>query len=176
MKDLIANEEMIKAHNDDISNKLRQQKEDYDKLLSGKMEAEEILRLETQRLTEDTATVTEQDAKLEELRKMIAEEQAVVDDLAEKLDEERATKTKEEARNRLLQQQFTALTAKKEFIDTEYDYSKSVEGVGKNLNVFSEIIRSNNTVNETVTGFIGKVDVVSKEVEKINALKFTGGF
>ena len=59
MKDLIANEEMIKNHNDDISNKLRQQKEDYDKLLSGKMEAEEILHLETQRLTEDTATVTE---------------------------------------------------------------------------------------------------------------------
>ena len=69
MKDLIANEEMIKNHNDDISNKLRQQKEDYDKLLSGKMEAEEILRLEKQRLDEDTATVNEQDAKLADLRK-----------------------------------------------------------------------------------------------------------
>ena len=53
MKDLIANEEMIKAHNDDISNKLRQQKEDYDKLLSGKMEAEEILRLEIQEVRPD---------------------------------------------------------------------------------------------------------------------------
>ena len=111
-----------------------------------------------------------------DLRKQIEEEQAVVDDLTEKLDEGRKVRTTEEARNRHLQQQFTALTAKKEFIDTEYDYSKSVEGVGKNLNVFSEIIRSNQTVNETVTGFIGKVDVVSKEVEKINALKFTGGF
>ena len=100
----------------------------------------------------------------------------MVDDLAEKLDEGRKVKATEEARHRHLQQQNTALTAKKEFIDTEYDYSKSVEGVGKNLNVFSEIIRSNNTVNETVTGFIGKVDVVQKEVEKINALKFTGGF
>jgi len=45
VKDLIANEEMIKAHNDELSTKLRQVKEDYDNLLSGKMEAEEVLKL-----------------------------------------------------------------------------------------------------------------------------------
>ena len=53
-----ANEELIKAHNDDISNKLRAQKEEYDKLLSKKMEAEKILELEDERLKEDTVTVT----------------------------------------------------------------------------------------------------------------------
>ena len=48
-KALIAQKEMVQAHLDDITNKLRQQKEDYDKLLSGQMEAEEILKLETQK-------------------------------------------------------------------------------------------------------------------------------
>lgn len=74
VKDLIANEEMIKAHNDELSTKLRQVKEDYDKLLSGKMEAEEILALKKKQLEEDTATVTDQDAELAILQKKIEEE------------------------------------------------------------------------------------------------------
>ena len=46
IKDLIANEELIKAHNDDISNKLNGQKTQYDTLLKNVINAEKILELE----------------------------------------------------------------------------------------------------------------------------------
>ena len=59
---------MTKAYNDDISGKLRQQKEEYDKLVSGKMEAEEKLKLKKEQLEEDTEIVTDQDAKLLEMK------------------------------------------------------------------------------------------------------------
>ena len=49
IKELLANEEMIKATNDDISNKFRAEKENYDQLMTSKMEIEEKLK----RLTED---------------------------------------------------------------------------------------------------------------------------
>lgn len=134
VKDLIANEEMIKAHNDEIGQKLQQQKTDYDSLLSGKMEGEEKLRLEKLRLEEDTATVKEQDAKLEELMKQIEEEQKIVDELTVSLDEGTKVKTEEEERNREFQQEFTSLNAKKEFIMNNYDQT---EYVGKTLDVRS---------------------------------------
>jgi len=48
VKDLIANQELIKAHNDEMNQKLHQQKEEYDKLLKGNMEAQEKLKLKTE--------------------------------------------------------------------------------------------------------------------------------
>ena len=66
-----------------------------------------------------------------------------------------------------MQQENTALSAKKEFIEAEYDYTKSVEGVGKNLNLFNEIIKSNTNVNNTVADFMKRVEVTHKEVESI---------
>lgn len=131
------------------------------------MEAELILRLEDERLKEDTETVTEQDDELTKLRAAIAAEQADVDVLTEKLDEQNTIKVKEDNRNRHLQQENTALSAKKEFIEAEYDYTKSVEGVGKNLNLFNEIIKSNTNVNNTVADFMKRVEVTHKEVESI---------
>ena len=83
------------------------------------------------------------------------------------MDEQEKTKIKEDARNRHLQQQNTALTAKKEFIEAEYDYTKSVEGVGKNLNLFNEIIKSNSNVNNTVQNFMKRVETTHKEIEAI---------
>jgi len=41
------------------------------------------------------------------------------------------------------------------------------------LEVFRDLIRSNNSINETVNGFVGKVDIVKQEVQKINAAKYT---
>ena len=99
--------------------------------------------METKRLEEDTVTVTAQDDELAQLRAAIATEQDLVDDLTEKLDEQNKIKTKEDLRNRDLQRENTALTAKKKFIEAEYDYTGSVDGVGKNLKLFEEIIKSN---------------------------------
>ena len=87
--------------------------------------------------------MTAQDDELAQLRAAIATEQDLVDDLTEKLDEQNKIKTKEDLRNRDLQRENTALTAKKKFIEAEYDYTGSVDGVGKNLKLFEEIIKSN---------------------------------
>ena len=131
------------------------------------MEAEKILELETERLKEDTETVTAQDEELAQLRAAIAAEQELVDDLTEKMDEQNTIKVKEDHRNRELQRENTALTAKKKFIEAEYDYTGSVDGVGKNLKLFEEIIKSNQNVNNTVTSFLERVAVTHKEVEAI---------
>ena len=70
-----------------------------------------------------------------------------------------------------MQQQFTALDAKKKFIEDNYDYTSAPADM--NLEIFKQIVASNNEVNETVSGFVGKVDVVKKEVNKIIASRYT---
>ena len=47
IKELLANEEMIKQTNEDIQNKFRAEKENYDNLLRDKMEVEEQLARKT---------------------------------------------------------------------------------------------------------------------------------
>ena len=79
IKELLANEEMIKATNDDISNKFRAEKENYDQLLKDKMEIEEKLKRLTEDFKEDTQVVADQDALLAELKRQIEAEQADVD-------------------------------------------------------------------------------------------------
>jgi len=171
VKDLIANQELIKAHNDEMNQKLHQQKEEYDKLLKGNMEAQEKLKLKTEQLNEDTEIVKDQELKLADLKKKIEEEEKAVNDLTEKIDKGKEEKTKEEDRNRKLHQQNVALSSKKEFIEENYDFCSHAEKM--NLEVFRELMRSNANVNETVNGFVGKVDVVKQEVQKYNAAKYS---
>ena len=59
VKELLANDEMIKATNEDIHNKLRAEKDNYDQLLRDKMELEERLARLKVVLELDTEAVTE---------------------------------------------------------------------------------------------------------------------
>ena len=70
-----------------------------------------------------------------------------------------------------MQQQFTALSAKREFIETNYDYTSNVDEM--NVGIFNDIVRSNTEVNETMQGFVSSVDTVKKEVSKIIATRIT---
>ena len=83
---MLANEEMIKATNDDISNKFRAEKENYDQLMTSKMEIEEKLKRLNEDFSEDTRVVTDQDELLAELKRQIEAEQAEVDVLQESVD------------------------------------------------------------------------------------------
>ena len=83
---MLANEEMIKATNDDISNKFRAEKENYDQLMTSKMEIEEKLKRLNEDFSEDTKVVTDQDDLLAELKRQIEAEQAEVDVLQESVD------------------------------------------------------------------------------------------
>ena len=61
--------------------------------------------------------------------------------------------------------------AKQEFIEANYDYTSTPNEL--NLEVFKKIVASNNDVNETVDNFVGKVDGVKKEVQKIIASRYS---
>ena len=77
----------------------------------------------------------------------------------------------ENERHRMVQQQCTALEAKKEFIESNYDYTSNVNDM--NLEIFKNIVASNTEVNETVHNFVDNVSTVKKEVSKILASRYS---
>ena len=91
---------MIKATNDDISNKFRAEKENYDQLMTSKMEIEEKLKRLTEDFKDDTQVVTDQDELLADLKRQIEAEQAEVDALQESVDDQRQIKKTEGDKHR----------------------------------------------------------------------------
>ena len=87
--------------------------------------------------------------------------------MEESVVEARKVKKREEDKNRHVLQQFTALDAKKTFIEANYDYTSTPNEL--NVEIFKQIVQSNTDVNETVDSFVSKVDGVKKEVTKILA-------
>ena len=162
---------MVKQTNEDIQNKYRTERENYDNLLKDKMDIEERLLRKNEEFKQDTTIVDEQDALLAELKKQIEAEQADVDGLEENVVEGRKVKKTEDERNRRVQNQFIALSSKKEFIEGNYDYTSNVQDM--NLDVFKRIVESNNDVNDTVDGFVSKVTGTKKEVQQILASRIT---
>ena len=160
---------MAKQACEDIQNKCRSEKENFDGLLRDKMDIEGRLERKTKELEEDTATVDKQEELLAELKKQIEAEQAAVDEIEEDVVAQRKTKVTESERNRRVQQEHTALDAKKVFIEENYDYTSNVSDM--NLDIFKRIVESNNDVNETVNGFVGKVSGTKKEVQQILATR-----
>ena len=71
----------------------------------------------------------------------------------------------EEDRNRRVQQEFTALTAKMEFIEANYDYTTTPEEM--QVHFFTDLKKSNEDVNKTVDAFKEKVEGVKTEVKTI---------
>ena len=167
VKELLANEEIAKQSNEDYATKLTTERANYDELLASKLELEEQLLRKEEDMALDKANVEETDALLAELKKQIEAEQAEVDTLQESVDEKKVVKKEEEETHRRVEQENTALRAKLEFIEANYDYTSTATEM--NLDIFSQIMRSNQEVNETVSGFVGKVGDVKKEVTKILA-------
>lgn len=91
--------------------------------------------------------------------------------LEEKTAELSVVKKIEEEKHRRLEMEHSALTAKKEFIETNYDYTSNVTDM--NLEVFKNIVASNTDVNETVHNLVQKVGGVKKEVSQILASRYT---
>lgn len=161
----MANEEMIKASNEDIQNKLRAEKETYDNLLKDKIELTETFTRCEEEFKIDTKVVEEQDKQLAELKKLIEAEQAEVDKLEEAVLESNKVKKEEEDRHRREQQENTALTAKMEFIEANYDYTTTPEEM--QVHFFTDLKKSNEDVNKTVDAFKSKVEGVKDEVKTI---------
>lgn len=121
-------------------------------------------RLEEE-LKTDTAVVEEQDAQLAELKKQIEAEQADVDQLEEEVTELKKIKKVEDDRHRRVQQENTALNAKIEFIEANYDYTTTPEEM--QIHFFTDLKKSNEDVNKTMDAFKQRVEGVKEEVKTI---------
>ncbi len=61
-------EEIIIAANEDLENKLREESNKFDALLSGRQDIEERLKRTGEKMAEDKAVLSEQEAKTAELK------------------------------------------------------------------------------------------------------------
>lgn len=155
IKELLAQEQIVKDYNDVNYQKLQDEKQKYDNLLSERMHKEEELRLLNKQLDEDTEAVKLQDADLAELQKLIDIEQEKLTDFTSKVLEERDIKKREEDRHHLAQQTNTARSAKKIWIEQTYGDHEHVEKM--KVDTFRQIMESNSEVNTHVDSFTGKL-------------------
>lgn len=140
-KQLIAEEELLTQQNEDISNKLREEREKYDALLAQRMEIDEQVRLKQLKLTDDTAKVADQDKSLADLRAQIDAEQAKLEETNQGLDAARKLHRREEENQRELSLKNAALNEKLAFIQAHYDYKSQVKKM--DLDKFSKLTSSN---------------------------------
>lgn len=139
-----------------MANKLQEEKTKFETLLSGRQDIEEQKKRRTEKMVDDKAVVLEQQAKLDDLKARIDEEQKLCDEQTAELANQTKLNRFEENNSRDLNQKNAALTAKLEFIEQGYDYKGNVQGM--NLEVFRQIMQTNQNVNDTVSNFVGKLD------------------
>ena len=60
--------------------------------------------------------------------------------------------------------------AKRDFIEDNYDYTTTATEM--NLEIFKNIMQSNNEVNETVQGFVERATTVKKDTQRILAQRY----
>lgn len=104
-------------HNEDMANKLSDERKKYDGLLHEKLILSEKLRLLKEQMAEDTAKVEDQNIKLAELRAINDTESKALEEKTALLDAEKKINLREEARSRDLNLKFAALTQKLAFIE-----------------------------------------------------------
>lgn len=107
---------MLSRANEEVSTKLREEREKYDTLMSGRMEIDKKVKLKTKKMAEDVRVVEIQDQKLAELKELIEADERICAEQNFAMDEAKKTNKQEEDRNRELNQRFAALTAQLSFI------------------------------------------------------------
>ena len=153
-KELLAQDDMLTHANEDVANKLREEKEKHDSLLAGSLEIDEKVKLKKHKMEEDIKIVETQDNKLAELLALIAVEQKICDEQGLANDEAKKLNKIEEDKHRDLNQKFAALSAQLEFIEKGYDSYSSVKGI--NLEVFRSIMQTNQNVSKAVFKVLGQ--------------------
>lgn len=136
---------MLSRANEDVSNKLREEKEKYDNLLAGRIEIDEKVLLKRNKMEEDMKIVEAQDAKLAELKSLIEADEKICAEQGLAIDEAKKINKLEEDKNREFNQRFAALTAQLSFIEENYDSKTQVKGMS--LEVFKTILETNRNVS-----------------------------
>lgn len=125
----MAQDDSVSRNNEEVSLKLREERDKYDTLQAGKIEINEKLRLKTEKKVEDENVVAAQDAKLKELKELIEADEKLSSEQTLAIDEAKKINKTEEERNRELNQRFAALTAQLTFIEENYDSKSTVKGM-----------------------------------------------
>lgn len=167
IKELLIQQEALKEFNDNLTNKLVEEKEKYSKLANEKITIDEKLRLLLLALKDDTEFAAVQKKELDDLNKKIETEEKLVKDLEDKVKEARIVKHKEEEDNRRLNQIHDARTSKKNYLTANYNFSDNVEQM--KTEIFDQIVKTNSDVNSQVTDFTKKLDGVQRELKQIKA-------
>lgn len=135
---------MLSRANEEVANKLREEKEKYDNLLAGRIEIDEKVSLKKNKMEEDVKAVEIQDAKLAELKSLIEADEKICAEQGLAIDEAKKINKQEEDKNREFNQRFAALTAQLSFIEENYDSKTQVKGMS--LEVFKTILETNRNV------------------------------
>jgi len=116
-----------------------------------------------------TKNVAEQATELKDLSDKISQKQTDVNGKLKLVEEARKVNTFENDKNRKYAKANAALKAKLQFIEDKYDYTSNA----KNLSIedFKELMNSNTSVNNSLTGFAEKLLNVQKEIQSLEAMK-----
>jgi hypothetical protein len=154
---------MLKQQNEEMRNKLQEEKEKYEKFLYERMKLDELARRQKEKMEADKKFAEEQDKLLEELKANIAAEQAINDEQNEKLKEAKLKNKQALQKNRDWNQTNVALKSKLKFIMDTYDYKDRVEAI--ETEIFKKVKKTNEEVNGTVDNFISKMEAVQQETK-----------
>jgi len=141
IKDLMANEEMLTALNEDTAHKLMEEKEKYNTLRNDHIDISERIAIKRKAIVEDSAYNKETETTINNLKKEIEKLDKDVNTKQKQLDEETVLNGVEAKKNRSLAQKKSALTAKRQFIEDNYDYSSNVKDLS--IELFKQIQSSN---------------------------------
>ena len=169
IKDLISKEEQQQEINEDFSNKFREEREKHDGLLDELVQLKENLKLTKEKFEVTTKNIEVQDAEIKNLNDQITQKQTEVNGKLKLVEEARKVNIFENEKNRKYGKANAALKAKLQFIEDKYDYTSNA----KNLSIedFKELMQSNTSVNNSLTGFAEKLQNVQKEIQTLEAMK-----
>lgn len=118
-------------------------------------------------MKEDTEVVDIQQKDLDDLNKLIAEEEKKVKDLEDRVKPAREEKKKLEEHNRILMQTNNTSKAKKKWIEETYNYTENVEKM--DVDMFAKIVKTNEEVNKQIGEFNVKLAEVQKDFNAVKA-------
>lgn len=100
----------------------------------------------------------------------IEQESRIVDEQNAALEESRKVNNVQDKKFINLAQHNASLHSKLQFIESKYDFSSNVNNL--NSDDLKALISTNTMVNQSVEGFIGKLDVVKDEIQKLESMKY----
>lgn len=171
IKEMVVSSELNKEHIEDYTLKLQDEKEKFDKLLNERLEIDKQLELCVKDFEDHKVITDDQDTQIGELKGDIEVLEGEVKVLDETAVEDRKTNDKVEGVYRKLAQKNAALKAKLHFLKKNFDVTKNVKKL--NMDDFSQLTTSNNSVNDSIFSFVEKLKVLKQQTTELEMTEGT---